>query len=383
VTLPFTKTTKPFCDFLIHVSKNTDLKNPPDGFERRLLKSFGGFEAYIVCSPGTAVRSGFLFSGYMQHKGKMYIGEIPAPVRDADILETAEGYFTFVLTDDDKITVSQDTFGKNMLFYGIHGDTVLVSNRYHLLLLYLRCLGIEPEINYDKILLMMCSEDSTFSHQGVTRDMFCAGHFILTMAEKIIIDKNGFRVEEKKKIVDAFYTKNEAETKRLFEQGVEEIRENGRAVFSRDWKDGVVVDFTGGYDSRGSFASVLSTGSRDFTVRTEMNLHSIGDIVVSECAVEKFGLQRNVTPLPVPPAYEGASAYEKYFNDMRSLFMGEQFQYTGIEENPPDMTREHNIGAIRVTGGWGEIYKDYYTRRYLPKYGKGGGQPERTIRQFY
>lgn len=375
--LPFVHAPLPFCDFIVYAKKTKffhkssmnqkQMKNKlhETGLVQYKIGDYGDYEAFIAYDPNNCPdfaeqKNKFIFSGYLQYQGKMYIGvdELPKKIRNTADLENIDGYFTFAAAETDKLIVTQDAFGKNMIFYCIYDDFMLASNRYHLLLLYLSWLNIKPEINYDKVLLMMCSEDSTFSQQSVTRDMFFERQFMMTMTEKIVINHNGFHVAEKTKTAESFNPKDESEIKKLFEQGVEEIKENGRAVFSRPWKDGIKTEVTGGWDSRLSLASILSSGNRDFTVRTVMNANTIGDITVSELIVRRFDLKRG-SPHFYPRAL--FSDYNQCADFFRSVTMGEVFQKI-YSQSHFDLSAK----SLRVGGDFGEIYKGYYINRYLP-----------------
>ena len=370
--LPFSHGPKPFRDFLIFARKNTfspSLSGSSDkskatiefglrdaGLAQHPMGTFGIIETFLICQDMN-INAKFIFSGYLQCKGRMYMGqqELPCELCSSNVLENLDGYFTFAATEADAVTITQDIFGKNTIFYCIYDDFALASNRYHLLLLYLSWLGIKPAINYDKVLLLMASEGAEFAQQEITRDMFFENQFMLTMTEKLVINANGFHVAEKPRAMEAFLPASETEIKGLFEQGVEEIKENGRAVFSRPWKDGVKVDISGGWDSRISAAAILATGNRDFTVRTRMVFY--GDVVVSELITKQFDLERGNPDFYPILHYE---SIDEPINNYRSFAMGFTFQkiYSSTYVSP-------DAEILRIGGDFGEIYKAYYMRQFL------------------
>ena len=368
--LRFSHAPSPFKDFLIygHKTKKPLWNNPfkkkskdtdiliENGLMHKHWGNYGDYDVSILCREAS-FDSTLIFSGYLQHKGQMYIGqnELPAEIQNPITLGDLDGYFTFAVKENKGITITQDAFGKNVLFYHICDEYFIISNRYHLLLMYESCIGKKPEINYDKILLLFCSEDSIFSQQSVNREMFFEGHKMLTMTEKIIINSHGCKVEEKPNIVNTFYPKEEAEVTRLFEQGIEEIKESGRSVFSRQWKDGIKLEVTGGWDSRISAAAILASGNRNFEVRTLMSEY--GDVVVSDIIANNFDLKRgNPNFFPRIP-FEN---FDESIDSYRSLAMGFCFQkvYNSTFLSP-------DAEIMRVTGNCLEIYKNYLANRFL------------------
>ena len=364
--LPFWHAPLPYRDFVVFACKdyfenqlmpeNFAVSLAQLNFTQTLKASYENIRVYFAENKNAVVTENFIFSGYLQHNGLMYMGqdELPKNLQRHEIIGAADGYFTFACTDENTTIVSQDWLGQDIIFYYMCGNYMVASNRYHLLLLFLAKLGYRGELNYDKVLMLMCCE--ALHRQNATRDMFFAGLKSMLMTENIMIDKNGWRVEEKRataRLLEPITSKKESAT--LFEQGIEEIKENARAAFSYPFREGITIDITGGYDSRISLAAMLNTGRRDFSARTVVEEAVPGDKEISALITEKFNIAYRDSlfyPRELWPSFDDFLAWK------RSTGMGLQYQLRDLDISRP----ASDCSILRISGAYGEHYKNYYMK---------------------
>ena len=73
--------------------------------------------------------------------------------------------------DENKIIMSNDFFNFNRLFYYCDNEYIVCSNRYHLILLVLKEIGINCEINEEKAILNLSSVNIQFLTQNTLSEM--------------------------------------------------------------------------------------------------------------------------------------------------------------------------------------------------------------------
>ena len=300
-----------------------------------------------------------VFSGYLQHNGALHFGntEIEKSGISSEELLLADGYFTYAQFCQNATVVSQDSFGRDIIFHYITDECVVASNRCHLLLLFLSSLGIKPAINYDTVLSIMCS-DTQFYQQQISRHMLFKGIQQMPMTEYIEITEAGWTIKNKKLLERIFYPAESPEY--LFEKGLHEICTNTDAIFSRQFSDGIKVDVTGGYDSRITVAALMKLGHSNFECRTTANVNSNGDVLIGSLMAQKFGLNQGDNlfyPRMVWDSYENALDFQ------RSTLMGVTYTPSFGSSR---VASEAN--CFLVTGDWAEIYKPYFTKAYLPDF---------------
>lgn len=196
------------------------------------------------------VPNNYFFSGVAKYKKSLIFGEKDISfftrIGDHNI-----GNFAYMKLSRHKIQIGTDYFGTGKVYYYKEGDKYIISNNYHFMLLILKDLSIEVQLNYKLILALLCKSGQAFQ-QSITREREICNAFMLPIDEFIEINGNGvcFR---KKEISTVFKLEKKKDIKnldKLLAKGKKEIIENVGIVLADKRYSKVPVDLTGGLDSR-------------------------------------------------------------------------------------------------------------------------------------
>lgn len=302
----------------------------------------------------------YYFSGTTKYDKKLIWGENDIP-RNIDVRNLSDGIgnFHLIFQDDKGITLTTDYFGVSKLFY-FHKDGLFVaSNRYHLLLLTLKNLGISMSLNMEKISANLCHSSQIFQ-QNFSREMEIKDVYVLPIDTSVTLSKNGVIFKEKP-IHQILYNPpqyNEEVYKEVLEQGVNEVIENVQVALEHPGFDKVIIDLTGGMDSRMVYAAATNIPQH----KEKIYINS---------------MPRNNLPNELPVALEINSIYGYPFcsfptivehkklydleNDFSSYHLGTYYAQTNIP-----LAKNQTDSILRLKGGYGEIcLRPYYARQYL------------------
>lgn len=201
----------------------------------------------------------FILAGraFHRHTRDLLIGSQDAinnGIQASDIRGDA-GEFYLIEIGDSSITVSADYFGVQSLFYYEHAETQIIASSYHLLLLILSRLGIDLEIDIEKSLDML-TEENVFGSGSAIEMQYCHLNaidqsFHLTdsgLTVKTDAVKHSYLFDELDEFDRDVYSD-------LIFQARDEIVENISMIFNYPGFDEVIVDLSGGLDSRVIYAA--------------------------------------------------------------------------------------------------------------------------------
>ncbi len=360
----FWKTAYPFNDFVLSTTKNTQI----DKKEIRKKLADNGLNyckedeevGYFLAS-GIGLYNNALFSGVGQYNGTFYFGQHDLGGNDLDLesLNNSVGIFTSLYIRNGCVKISQDIFGCGILFYAqINGDLV-VSNRYHLLLLFLSWIGFYGELDCTKVIASLCFYE-TFLHQNISEQMDIKGTYQLSFEKEILINKEGWHIQDKILVKELLRKTSKKSQQELLHDAKREITENIEAVFNSEQFSKYVVDLTGGFDSRAVFAAFINASipMDQFEIRTYDVLGS-RDLEIAAGIKNLFGGKwyRDTEKLQYPLTL---SESKKMW---RSYYMGTYYQM-GLPSWSP---KGENLNQIRFSGGCGEIYRKFWFNNYGKK----------------
>jgi hypothetical protein len=368
--LKFWNAPYPFNDFVVISYKKDSLSPEIIDKVQRLLKDNGiqsvnnislGRNQVMISSSllWSRIKDGFLvFSGVARHQGKFVYGQNSISSEDlVRDLNNSVGIFTAATITKKGVLLTQDFTGCGTLFYSNMNGAFVVSNRYHLLLLVLAWMGYKGKMLYSKVIASLYSY-TTFLAQNVSSKMDIEGAYQLPFDKEIIIDKQGARILSKSEVSSAYNSKLTPWDKReLLLQGKQEIIENIASVIESNIFQKVVLDLSGGQDSRAVFAALLNVDNAINMVEIlTKNVPGSRDLEIAAGLKNLFGgkFYRE----------EGRPQYpislSESLNIWRSYFMGTYYTM-GLTSWSP---KGENQKQIRLSGGCGEIYRGFWAPIY-------------------
>ncbi len=303
-----------------------------------LYSSFPLYKNRLIC--GYAFRSsGFLY-GAIKHE-------------DPEFDEMAEttGNFTYIQCETDSVRACQDFFGMGSLFYYSGNNLAIISNRAHLIAITLANLNLNPDLNQPFIsslaLFSYLFKDQSFNNDTPIKNLNYLGrnHYI-------ILNKDGLSIQ-KKNYEDINHSYDD-----LIQKGKEDICNNIKSLMKEFPDAHYHMDLSGGKDSRMLFGAITNVpeikGKLDIVT---LDVKESQDLSVSLALTSHFGY-------PYRKKHNYKTRYlPKEFNYAlwRSYFMGLYNRMPRSFHTSPSYagTAEEKIRDISLSGGLGEIYRNY------------------------
>jgi len=370
--LEFWKTPYPFNDFLVFIAERKKKKHIKTAM--KMLEGIGlnyyfqkKYEKYtIFCASSlqlfktTDFQQTTVFSGVGNYKGDFIFGQHDLNVfNDYQDIGESIGIFTSICCDNEQMVITQDFFGCGILYYAKLDNSLLVSNRYHLLLLYLSWIGFKGEINFKKVIANMYS-NTTFLAQNISSEMDICGTYQLPFDKEIIVNKYGWKIVDKECVKQSLKGCSASERIDLIECAKNEIIENVQVILQSNRFYKYVTDLSGGIDSRVVFASLLNIpGAKHIFEIFAKDVPGSNDLAIATGIKNYFDFNyyneegRSQHPLSL----------RENLDIWRSYFMGTYYRM-GISAWSP---RGDNIKQIRFSGGCGELYRTFWYKIYGEK----------------
>ena len=357
----------PFNDFLVHVSTNGIVRPPIEKLEKVgvdcvSIKRMGQTSCLIASTVSGCDTSKTIISGVSKYKGKFIFGQQDVPEDCTDAVNDEIGIFTSIHFKDNEIVISQDILGCGILFYSEMDGAMVVSNRYHLLLLYLSWIGYKGKINPAKMVSSLYAH-TTFLGQNVSSEMDILGTYQLPQDKEISVNEKGWEIREKKIVKELLAGCESYQKDSLLEQSKEEIIENVQSVIQSGRFSRYVTDLSGGFDSRAVFAAILNIqdSNKIFQINTN-DVPGSADLSIAAGIKNRYGFefyqegQRPQQPITVT----------ENNNMWRSYLMGTYYRLGALPWSP----KGQNNNQIRLSGGCGELYRTFWYKIYGEKLGK-------------
>lgn len=219
--------------------------------------------------------SEYIFSGYVFHNGKMLIGETELSDNIKGIQDISEncGEFCTALIGNDSISLSSDFFGMVPWFYFDNDELFAASNNYHMLLLLLSDMGVKLTMSIPRSRVNIITSGFTYG-TAFSADLDVSDCKMNLAYEEINYSSVGGVYTKRSSLWDILSSKEEW-NEDLYEDYIirarQEIEENCRAAFECPRFDKVVVDVSGGFDSRIVFAAACNLPK---SLRKKMYTHT-------------------------------------------------------------------------------------------------------------
>ncbi|MBR2526225.1 hypothetical protein IKE67_07125 [bacterium] len=248
------KTPKPFKDFAIIKNNKSVSENFLKNYDFTTTKVSKNLE---ILSDKELNKKDVIFSGLMNYENTLILGEDDLKEDIKKRFNTDDiGYFTYLKRNNNDIEIGNDYLGNGKIFYYKNEESLVISNNYHLLLLILKDINFDLKLDLDILSSIICFEDE-ISLQLLSRKREIVGTYLLPIDEKIIVNSKNYVFKKKEiyKIIgknklsglkESLFTNKE----KLLDDGIKEIENNLKTVITDDRFKDIIIDLTGGLDSR-------------------------------------------------------------------------------------------------------------------------------------
>lgn len=233
------------------------------------------------------------------------------------------GDYNLIIKEDNAIYCSNDYHGQGKLYYYCIGETVIVSNRLHLLLITMKEIGIDIKLNEKKALTMLMLRFYDTIINNFTSETLIENVFSTIIGEYIVLNENGLYLKKTK----GYYDFNLSPAKKvddnyniLIKQGKQEIINNIKSIINSPRNKKIVCEVSGGMDSRVTFCALTNNHrNKNIYVSTEKNNKYKNDY--------RIGLELNsFYKFPYFPINE--YKYENNDKDFISYVLDQKYYYS-------------------------------------------------------
>jgi len=210
----------------------------------------------------------YLFSGYVfvRGVGKMLIGQEEIVQENIGIEDLDEQYgeFSVLSIGGGSVKFTSDYFGMEPLYYYEKENVFAAANNYHLLLLLLEAGGEKLEMNVKRSRVNVITSGFTFG-SPFSADLDIKNCRQNLSYESIKYSSAGGLEISKTSLYDVIFRQEEWDED-VYEDDIrrakDEIYDNVKAVFEHERFEKVVIDVSGGFDSRIVFATACNLPKR-------------------------------------------------------------------------------------------------------------------------
>ena len=361
--LNFVDTAYPHQSFLlIQASENSIAKLHLPLMAERL--SIGDtMTLYSVTGTSDVEDAKAVLSGNAFVDGKFIHGQSDlAQCRKAGLME-AYGDYTTVIIDKHQLTISNDYFGVQKIYYLQTEDGLIISNRHHLLVFAAVKCGFRLSLNKTTVQSHLISGASQPFAQTLSNDSLVQRVKILPVHNRLVISKSGMTLEAKS-IADLLFSQrrvlSDSEYLTLLNKGKEDVVNNMQAIFNHPRFSHVLVDLTGGMDSRAVFGALNNIkGAHEKTRINSCETASLPDDQKIAVTINNaFGYKYDDITEEFTQC-TNAELLNEYYSHLSGIY------YAYDPKNILCQTVSLK-DTINVTGFFGEIcLRPYYSRSYL------------------
>ena len=301
-----------------------------------------------------------LFSGMANHNGKFLFGIEDVNDENIDFSEDI-GNFTAIVANDKQIKLLNDYFAFSKSYYFENDDVFIFSNQFHFLLLILNQLKIKPTLNEDIIKGSLSCNNYNFAQQIYSTQTFFNEIKLVPYNKFIEINKNEISLKYSKFNNLLNMSPEDLSDKEFFDlidKAETEIVNNIQCVFDNKKIDKVVIDVTGGADSRMVLSAL--TNIKDFKNKVKVRTLNISeDLNVSKDLTNLLNLEYDDSPSYSLP-------YDEALSNKLSLLMGGSNKIYPIKN---ELYADLSKNKIYLSGGYGEQMTRYYlTKSFINGY---------------
>lgn len=215
-------------------------------------------------------------SGGIKVRDELIVGEedINENKMCEDFIDSIGGY-TAVIDTNDSLIITSDYFSTGKIYYFVHDDKFVCSNRYHLLLIFLAQSGIKCKLDLKNIISYLGNSDFIWGEQPSNNGMAMSNTYCLDFYKNIKISNGNISFIDGK--IRDIYSIN---TNQIIsnEEYVCEIKkvkqdlyDNISAAMKNKRYSKIICDLSGGIDSRLMFGTIVNIPNADehVFIRTE------------------------------------------------------------------------------------------------------------------
>lgn len=175
-------------------------------------------------------------------------------------LQHSTGSYTLVLATREEVRVTADYFGFNRWYLFEDRDFIVAANGYHLLLEFLIGAGQHLSLNRTSLLSQFWSMRCQATMQNFSRHMGVVGVRQMTPAERLVLDGSGWNLERTPlgAVLADRSAVSATEFAALLKLGASEVVAHVDAAVGDGRNEHVLVDLSGGLDSRVVYAALES-----------------------------------------------------------------------------------------------------------------------------
>lgn len=309
-------------------------------------------------------------SGLALSGGRLLVPEPqPTPEEIADI-DPSCGQYSVLAVRDGWACISTDAFGFGLSFVSEHPGLAIASNRLHLHVLVMRALGLPAAPDPISVTALLFSDHLLFAQQSATSRTIVAGVRKVPLHEDVAVGGPYARaVSARQGVLEDALQMAGSGYWRLIEIGVERVAANARAAVESPAFDNVVVELSGGLDTRLVLGSVMHTDNWADRVRVNTRgSEGDPDVEIASGIASLFGLQ----------FFDGSHAelfpvtFQYNIEFWRSCFFGEYHRFAAS----PWVLGERNRSELTLGGANGEVYRAFWTKVLRKDVEEGGSIEE-------
>lgn len=259
-------------------------------------------------------------------------------------LENNIGMFSATIMKESNVRVFNDFFNFQSVFYFMDENLGIFSNRYHLLLKVLNSIDKKCELNTDLAILSL-SNDSHVYINRISNKMDMFGCNQLNHRYTAVLTEEGWKFEENEygKLLNEPYGFTSEYYNELLNRGSQEIIRQMDSLIKDEKLKNVVVDLSGGLDSRAVYAACTNIANDKAKEKIRINSKNAGgDLYVALTINNLYNyLWDDTSENKITLSYDEADAIG------RSFFMG-TFYGHGL------MTERTENESVNCTGAGGD-----------------------------
>ena len=294
-------------------------------------------------------------SGIARNEDSLII-PLESNLNDADTaLDTETGLYTRFVIGNNRASITTDMFGYGHSFYSQHRDMAIASNRLHLHRIVLDILGIPIRPDEAAVISTLFSNQPFFSQQSCLGRTLIAGVALVPVTHNLKLSRGRADL-----VLKPDYASSEMEQSlplnKLVSLGVEKILDNTRVALESKRMRRVIVDLTGGKDSRLVFGS--ATNQRGW--RNKVRINTLGqeesdDVRISAALTHLFGAEyyQGDTTQQIP------LSIDDNLNFWRSYYYGSYHRLAAKSW----INNGKNLNELSLGGANGEIYRSFWVNQ--------------------
>ena len=260
--IPFRSNKYPYSDFLLVSTTKSKQEDPinllKSGFKCITLKSFCDYNNFLYTNDMDNDDETIFFSGIITSAKEYVVGQKELKGKKIDIVDNL-GSYSYVLNENSGIIAGRDFFNMCKLYYYQKEGLFLISNSYHLLLIALVNLNENLNFNLKKVFSTLSIPGTQILAQNFSSEMEILGVKMLQPYYNIQLNKNGWILKKNNmyKILESKEPFHANVYGHLLDEACMEIKNNVTHIC--DASPHVIVDLTGGMDSRIIYGAITKT----------------------------------------------------------------------------------------------------------------------------